>query len=513
VSATTGSTPAAPGARATLGILVLAVVLRAGIFPIAENKHGDAPMRALISEWMNLVPAAAADPRTYCQFGPLHTTLMRPFLWLDPDAARSSRVLSLLAGIAVFFPFLRLARRITGAPRARVLAALALAVSPLHIQASTTASSEALYLLLMVACLERLLAALDSGRRATFAVAGLLASLAAVTRYDAWIDFPVVAAAAWWLAGRRPARLSGLLIFALCTASLPLAWIVWGARATDDPFFFARYITSDHAHLAAAVEARWGPLWARARQLGIWSLSFLAAMSLPMVVGAAIALRRFATLSAPAKLVVIAALTPPALYLAKGVLLLSFEPLPRFALIPGVLLLPLAAQALEQRWPDQQGRWRWTGGGTIVASAAIFSALVLLVAWGRPGRIWAGAESFGPLTRLDDEDRQLARYLRAHRRPDQRVFIEPMDFSDIVIANAAGVPAPLTVSLSITRVASPTVAETLARTGARWLAAYDGAPETPGASASIWRQMLAADWPADSLRFGHWRLLRSPPQR
>ena len=490
------------GARALLGIIVLAAVLRAGFFPFAENKHGDAPMRALIAEWMNLVPDAAGDPRTYCQFGPLHTTLMRPFLWLDPVAARSSRYLSLLAGIAVFFPFVRLARRMTGDAHVP-LAALALAVSPLHIQASTTAASEALYLLLMVTCLERLLAALDSGRRATFAVAGMLAALAAMTRYDAWIDFPVVVAGAWFLDGRhRPAGarpLAGLLIVSLLAATLPLAWIAWSARATDDPLFFAHYITSDHAHLAAAVTARWGPLWARARQLGIWSLSFAAAMSLPMVVGAAMALRHPGRLSAAARLVVLAALTPPALYLAKGLLLLSFEPLPRFALIPGALLLPLAAAAIERRWPRHETRWR----SLTAASAAILSGVMMIVACGRAGRIWAGAESFGPLTRLDDEDRQLARYLRAHRLPGERVFIEPLDFADIVIAHAAGVPAPLTISLALTRTASPTVAATLARTGARWLAAYDGGPDS-------WGRRWAAEWPIDSPRFGHWRLLRNP---
>ena len=283
----------------TLAVIVLALALRAGLFPFAENKHGDAPMRALIAEWMNVDPHAAADPRTYCQFGPLHTSLMRPFLALDPVAPRSSRYLSLLAGMAVFVPFLRLARRIA-APQHAALAALALAVSPLHIQASITASSEALYLLLMVTCLERLLAALDDGSLVTFAVAGLLASLAAVTRYDAWIDFPLVLLAAWFWGARPPAgrarRLWGLALFAVATASLPLAWIAWSARATDDPFFFAHYISSDHAHLAAAVSARWGPLGARARQLGIWSLSFGAAMSVPMLAAAAIALRRFARL-------------------------------------------------------------------------------------------------------------------------------------------------------------------------------------------------------------------------
>ena len=141
-------------------ILGLALALRAALFPFAENKHGDAPMRALIAERMVLDPASAADPRTYCQFGPLHTALMRPFVAADPLAPRSTRYLSLLAGIAVFFPFLALAEQLVGRPRA-ALAAFALAVSPLHLQASTTASSEALYLLLFVGALERLLAGLD----------------------------------------------------------------------------------------------------------------------------------------------------------------------------------------------------------------------------------------------------------------------------------------------------------------------------------------------------------------
>ena len=506
--ATTPAPPAAAGARATAGaalaVIVLALVLRGGLFPFAENKHGDAPMRALIGEWLNLVPGAAADPRTYCQFGPLHTTLMRPFLALDPVAPRSSRYLSLLAGMAVFLPFLRLARRLA-APTHAPLAALALALSPLHIQASITASSEALYLLLMVGCLERLLAALERGSLPGFALAGLLASLAAVTRYDAWLDFPIVVAAAWWWRGQAGAgsgtrATAGLLVFALVSATLPAAWIAWGARATDDPFFFARYISSDHAQLAAAVTARFGALGARARQLGIWSIAFVAAMSLPLVLGAALALRRFRALPAPAKIVAVAALAPPLLYLARGLLFLSFEPLPRFALIPGALLLPLAAQVAETRW----GLARCRAG--IAASAGLLTAVVLCLAWCGPGRVWPGAESLAPLTRLDGEDRALADYLREHRRPDERVLIEPLDFADILIAHAARVPAPLAVSLAITRQPGPTVAATLARTGAAWLAVYDGGP-------SSWGQRLAADWPPGTLRFGRWKLLRASAAR
>jgi hypothetical protein len=123
---------------------------------------------------------------------------------------------------------------------------------------------------------------------------------------------------------------------------------------------------------------------------------------------------------------------------------------------------------------------------------------VLAVAWGRPGRIWAGAESLGPVTRLDAEDRQLATYLRAHRAPHERVLIEPLDYTDIVIAHAARIPAALTVSLAITRSPERTVAETLARTGAAWLAVHDA-----------WWAHFAADWPATALRFGHWRLIHA----
>ncbi len=152
-------------------------------------------------------------------------------------------------------------------------------MSPLHIQASITASSEALYLLLMVDLPGTAAGgARRRSRPATFAFAGLLASLAAVTRYDAWIDFPLVAAGRVVLVGAPPAGAgdagAGWLLFAAATALLPLAWIAWSARATDDPFFFAHYISNDHAHLAAAVTARWGPLGARPARLGIWSLAF-----------------------------------------------------------------------------------------------------------------------------------------------------------------------------------------------------------------------------------------------
>ncbi len=496
--------------RQALLVVGLAVVLRVALFPFAENKHGDAPMRALIAERMVLDPARAAVPRTYCQFGPLHTTLMRPFIAADRLAPRSSRYLSLLAGIAVFFPFLAFARRLIGslAPtdddpaatdRRAELAAFALAVSPLHLQASTTASSEALYLLLWVLALERLLVAIATGRWRTFALAGLCASLAAVTRYDAWIALPLVLCAAWLLTRRRRGQsgqgvpVGGLAIFAATAAIFPVAWLLWGARAGGDPLFFAHYISSDHANLAATAGAQYGALLGRARQVGVWSLAFVAAMTLPGLLLAAAALgRRWRALPSEIWIVVVAALGPPALYLGRGLVFQSFEPLARFALVPGALLLPLAVAAI----PLPRAR---AFRVVTLASAALFSVAVWLVATTGRERIWAGAESMGALTRLDAEDRALAAHLRSVRPPGSPVMIEPFSFAEIGIAHAAGIPWTESVTLIVTREPRATMRESMLTTGAAYIVGYD----RPGG----WPQRLP-DWPmGGGRRFGHWRLV------
>jgi hypothetical protein len=515
-ASTDARSPSRAGARGALAVLAFALVVRAAVFPFADNKHGDAPMRALIAERAAHDPIAAASPRTYYQFGPLHPALMAPLVALGGDLSRTTRALSLAAGLLTFWPFFRLARRLVGEERAR-LAALGLASSPLAVQASTTAASEALYLLLFVAMLERLTRALDDDAAplGPFAAAGALASLAAVTRYDAWLALPATAAAAWLFA-RGPAgpargrRLRGLAVFAVLAAALPVAWMAWGARATDDPIFFVHYISHDHAQLAASALARYGAALGRARQLGIWSLAFLAAMTPPLALAAVVALVRArrgregaprTVLDESARsrglmgVVLVAGLAPIAVYLAQGLVLLSFEPLPRFALVPGALLLPLAASAIPAA--------RLAAARVAVPlSGLAFAAVVLVVAsvGGSGGRLWGGAESLGALTRLDAEDRALADTLRAHRAPGERVMIEPLAFDEIAIAAAAGVSQLDAVTLVQTREPSRTVDETVRATGARWLAAYDdGRP-------SSWTKRLP-DWPADALELGRWRLI------
>src|SRR6185437_4524488 len=233
------------------------------------------------------------------------------------------------------------------------------------------------------------------------------------------------------------------------------------------------------------------PSWRRrrARQLGVWSLGFLAAMTPPGALLAARALARGARGWSPAmRLVLVAALGPPAVYLVQGLVAQSFEPLARFALVPGALLLPLAAAVV----PRHRARAFRAGA---FAAAALFSLGVWLVATIGRERIWAGAESMGALTRLDGEDRALAAHLRAVRQPGQRVMIEPFSYADIGIAHAARIPWTEDVTLIVTREPGATVRDSLLSTGAEYLVGYD----RPGG----WPERIAA-WPPGGARFGHW---------
>jgi hypothetical protein len=229
---------------------------------------------------------------------------------------------------------------------------------------------------------------------------------------------------------------------------------------------------------------------------------------LPAAVAAALAVtrgRRSEALRAPAmRIVVVAALGPPALYLVRGLALQSFEPLARFALVPGALLLPLAASVVPA------ARARAFRGATALAAVAFSIAIWLVATVGRD-RIWAGAESMGALTRLDREDREVARHLRERRRPHEPVMIEPLAFAEIGIAHAAGVPWTESITLIVTREPRATLADTMLATGARFVVGYDrqdGQDEIDGTPG--WPRRLP-DWPAAGdarqVSIGRWRVV------
>ena len=423
-------------------------------------------MRALVAERMVIDPASAAVPRTYCQFGPLHTTLMRPFIALDPLAPRSSRYLSLLAGIAVLFPFLAFARRLVG-QRGAELATFMLALSPLHVQASTTAASEALYLLLWVCALERLLdgarlpAPADVRGRRAARVAGRRHALRRVAgaadhgaggvrvrdarpardpaRPGGVLAVRGVAADRVAGVGRARGRRSAVLralhhdgprragggrrrpVRPAARSRAPARDLDARVRRGDDPARGAG--RGDRARARAARRRRAEPRRACHRRCGSssWRRSGRRRFTWRAGCCSRASSRWRASRSSPGRCCC--------------------------------------------RWPRPRCRPRRRArAGFVVATAAAavaFSIVVWLVAAVGRDRIWAGAESMGAVTRLDGEDRELARWLRAHRRPHEPVMIEPLAFADIGIAHAAGVPWTEAITLIVTREPRATVADSL----------------------------------------------------
>jgi CBS domain-containing protein len=484
-------------------VVACALVVRLLAFAFAENKHADAPMRALLAEYRSTTPGATWDPRTFFQFGPLPIALTQAFMAFGGDGRVLSRVPPMLAGLALFLPFIALARRLTVHQRVVVAATLALALAPLAIQLSTTAASEPIYLLFWLACLERLHAALSADghdddelafrrRRRQYLAAGCWASLAAVSRYDAWLAIPVATAAmAWWGPRDRRGRLD-LLLFVLAAAALPAVYLLWMRAAGVDPWSFARIIAHDHAMSAAAVAARLGGFSARLHQLSIWTLGLAAAMTPVGLVGLPLAVSHWRRFSTATRVLVVAALAPMVLYLVKGLVFGNFEPLARFALVPGVLLLPLALDALAVRVRTPRL------DVAVAAGAVAFAVTVLIAAFGRPGAVRAAAETLAPVTRLERDARAVARYLAEHRRPRESVFVDTANYVDIMIAHAARVPLPQVATLWRTRVLSDSLAEEHSRSQATLFAAHD----------SSWGARPLRDWPPGSMRFGRWRVAR-----
>ena len=245
---------AEPGAlirRAWLVPALLALLIRLPIALIAEDQWGDAhppvDSQALgcatgtLVELRSRVPIWAAPDTHRWRAG-------APGVWPDL-AARLTVLVSGVAGVALMA---LLASRF-GGRRAGLAAGLALALSPLHIQASTTFSSEAIYLAFALACVWR---ALD---RDLWGCAAL-AWCAATTRYDAWLWLPVLAL--WWIGRGFPQqRARGLLAAALLFVG-PANILIANAFALGKPFAPLSYIARDHLTLAMAAQERMG--------VGLW---------------------------------------------------------------------------------------------------------------------------------------------------------------------------------------------------------------------------------------------------
>src|SRR5438309_10765878 len=259
-----------PPRRLLFIALAAALAARIPALLLGFEHYGDAPVRVEIAErWARAPHLWHGFTETY-QYGPLQLSLVGAALRVWPDRLWAPRGLSLLCGLLGIWLLFRVANRLAG-PQAAFVAALGLALSPLHIQASTTAASEAPFLALFLGAIDLLL----SDR---LAASALLLAAAGMVRYDGWLYVPLFAG---WLLLRR-VKLPRVALFCALVA-LPVPFWLWqNARTSGDWLAPIHYIDRDHEALATMALSWFGQLRWRAYCLFYWPLAVLVLVT-PLV--------------------------------------------------------------------------------------------------------------------------------------------------------------------------------------------------------------------------------------
>jgi 4-amino-4-deoxy-L-arabinose transferase-like glycosyltransferase len=387
-------------------------------FLFGMEHYGDAPVRIEIAErWARQPHLWRGFSETY-QFGPLHLTLLGGAIRLLHDRVLAARLLSLAAGLCAVWLLWRIAERLRG-PEAAFLAALGLALSPLHIQASTTGASEALFLALLLAAID--LALLDRA-----APAAVLLGAAGLIRYDGWLYVPLLGALLF-LRRRDLLRAAGFCAL----AAAPALWWMWRTWVYDgDPLFTIHYIDREHRRLAEMMLGWFGQVRWRLYALFYWPIA-VCGIATPVLGafsmwGSFKALRRR---EAGWELVALAWL-PVALFTFRAAVLTDFRPLSRFAMVAAVLSLPFAHAALSA----------W-GRRAAIAVLVITPLAFAAVSWRRDGALAEWARPLSPISSVPPGIADAADWLRHNARPEDTILLDTVwHYLDIPLAFAAGLP-------------------------------------------------------------------------
>lgn len=415
---------AAAGRRGLQAALGLAFAARLLPFIFGMEHYGDAPVRIEIAERWARAPHVWHGFAEAYQYGPMHLTLIGAMLRIFPDRFFAPRLLSLVAGLAGVWLLYRLTRRFQG-DEAALLAGCGLALSPLHIQASTTGASEAVFLALLLAAIE-----------CAFDERALLAALAlgvgGLVRYDGWLYVGLVGLLVWRTAGFWKA-----LVFGAASAVPMAAWLYLNWKYTGDALAPIHHIDRDHLGLVGPALAYFGQPRYRALCLTYWPLALLLVFT-PVLALAAMA-GAFRALWTRARGWELAALAwVPALYFTlRGAVLLNFRPLARFTLVAGALSLPFAWSALQLLREPLRRAALFLTAVALVATPVALAAL----SYGRDGTAAEWARPLSPISTVPPGIAQAARFLRAGLRPDDTILLDGVwDYLDIPLAFAVDLP-------------------------------------------------------------------------
>ncbi len=427
--------------RGPLIALGIAAAARALPAIFGFEHYGDAPVRIELAERWAKAPHLWHGFVEAYQYGPLHLTLIGALIRLGLDRVAAARALSLVCGLAGIWLLYLIAERERG-PEAAFWAALGLAFSPLHIQASATGASEAPFLVFFLAALFCLL-------EDRAALAALLLGAAGLIRYDGWMYLPLFGALLYLrglssgppampaLAGGRALAAWRALGFCALAAAPALFWMWLNARYAGDALAPLHRIDQDHRALAEMAQHYFGKARWRLYGLVYWPVAVLG-IATPVLGalalwGSARALRR----RQPGWELAALAWLPALYFTFRTSVLGDFRPMARFALVAAALSLVFAHDVLL----SVARAWRRPLLYACIALLIATPLALAAVSYGDDGNLAEWARPLSPIGSLPPGLAEASRFVRKTARPDDVFLLDGVwNYLDIPLAFAADLP-------------------------------------------------------------------------
>jgi 4-amino-4-deoxy-L-arabinose transferase-like glycosyltransferase len=417
-----------------IGLLATGLI-RIAVFPFAENFYGDPVMRLrALSEWLEH-PFFLRSFLGARQFGPLHLYLLAAMRLVTGEERIGPRLLSLIFGTLSAWPMFALSARRFGA-QAALWSTLAFAFYGLHIQASTTAVSEAVFLYFVLSGLSLLDRAAE-GERWHLPLAGLSMACACAVRYDGWLYAPLSIGWLWTPWRRGVVSLESVGGYLALVLAVP-AFLMWGNWVDlGDPLYLIHYIDQDHIMNAQRASAHMGRSLYAAYCLAFWPANLLLEMT-PLVCVACVTGIVAALRAQRARDLFFIAAIPAAYLSVKGALMLQFHPLARFTLPTAVLLMPYVGHGLRLATDRLGAAARRVVLASTVATAVAVPTFLAARTMGS-GDVWADTmRPVSPVSNLPPDLRRTAAWLRANARSRKTVVGTNWLYEELPIGFYAG---------------------------------------------------------------------------
>lgn len=414
--------------------ICIGIAIRVGFFFFATNNGGDALARAAVTaDWIS-------HPSLTLELGgphwlPIHFWMMAALSIVVHSVTIGTRLLSLLFGAFSVWAVWRLARDQYGIHSA-LLSLVIFGLYTLHIGYSTTSSSEVTYLGLILAALLCLFAYRRTGDLLVLGCAGILLTISAGVRYEAWVFILLVGTLLVLKSSDGPflskQHAMSIVVFA-CTAGIwPVFWMIVQWRLNGDALFGIH-----HNEGAIAGQLAINPAHAGVYQLLLVPGVLLLTLTPLALIGAAYAV--FLAVRRP--------LGRELAIIAVGFILIQFRTLAtggilagaRYTLTDGVLISILAGYGLyriAQKFPLRS--YHVLLGGTAIVMVANLIVITTLSA--EPNRLMDKFRSISPLLQYPQHIEEIARFLGPRLKASDAIVIDNYNEESNIIAAAIGLP-------------------------------------------------------------------------